>query len=142
LYDKAKQLAAKGSLWAGMLDRNDELTRLEVQLRGAGVPFKKIRNLHRYADVDLLASVEFRKLKKLQAGRKPLHGLAAGHLEHLISQYGLHATKKRFSAPQWAYIEKLFFRHAQRNEVPDIRAHMKKSIRDWLNDRIRFPRGQ
>lgn len=140
LYDKVKQLTAKGDPLADTFNPGEYLTRIEVQLKGRGVPFKKIRHFHRYADVDLLGQFHLRRLKRLRDDAKPLHLLAAGGLRRLIHKYGLHAVKKRFSPPHWAYIEKTLFEVLEGREIPDLRLRLKRSIEDWLEDRIRFPR--
>ena len=111
-----------------------------MQLKCRGVPFKKIRHLHRYADVDLLGGLRLRKLRRLRDDGKPLHLLAAGGLRRLIRKYGLQATKKQFSPPHWAYIEKTLLRVLEGEEIPDLGLPLKRSIEDWLEDRIRFPR--
>jgi hypothetical protein len=96
LYDKVKQLAAKGDPLADTFRPGEYLTRIEVQLKGRGVPFRKIRHLHRYVHVDLLGQLHLRRLKRLRDDAKPLHLLAAGGLRRLIHKYGLQATKKDF----------------------------------------------
>jgi hypothetical protein len=139
LYDKVKQLAAKGDTLASLYEQGEHLTRIEVQLKGRGVPFKKIRHLNRYAEVDLLKALQFRRLRMLRNDAKPLHLLAAGRIRHLIQKYGLHAAKKRFSPSHWAYIEKTLFQVLEGEEIPNLRLRLKRSIEDWLEDRIRFP---
>ena len=140
LYDKVKQFAAKGDPLADTFRPGERLTRIEVQLKGRGVPFKKIRHLHRYVDVDLLGQLHLRRLKRLRHDVKPLHLLAAGGLRRLIHKYGLHAARKRFSPSQWAYIEETLFGVLEGEEIPDLRLRLKRSIEDWLENRIRFPR--
>ena len=140
LYDKLKQLAAEGDPLADAYKPSEQLTRIEVQLKGRGVPFKKISQLHRYADVDPLGQLHFRRLRKLPANAKPLHRLAARGLRRWLHKYGLQAVKKQFSSSHWAYIEKNLFSALEGEEIPDIRLRLKCSIEDWLNDRIRFPR--
>lgn len=139
LYDKIKQLAAKGDHLADTFRPAEHLTRIEVQLKDRGVPVKKIRHLHRYADVDVLGQLHFRRLKRLRDDAKPSHLLAAARLRDLIGKYGLHAARKRFSPSLWAYIEKTLFRTLEGDEMPDLRLRLKRSIEDWLEDRIRFP---
>ena len=97
LYDKVKQPAAKCSPWVRMFQPDDQLTRIEVQLSGPSVPFRKVRHLYRYSELDLLAHVKFGQLNKLPGDAKPLHRLAMEGLRHSIRRYGLQATKKRFS---------------------------------------------
>jgi hypothetical protein len=140
LYDKIKQLRAKGDPLADTFGSGEYLTRVEVQLKGSGVPFKKIRHLRRYADVDLLGQLHFRRLKRLRDDAKPLHFLAAGGLRRLIHKYGLHAVKKQFSPSHWDYIERTLFRTLEGEEMPDLHLRLKRSIEDWLENRIRFPR--
>jgi hypothetical protein len=123
-----------------MLGPNDQLSRIEVQLSGPAVPFGKIRHLHRYAELDLFPDLKFRKLKSLPSTAKPLHRLASVGLQRLIRKYGLQATKKQFSPPEWKYIEDLLLQYVETEQLLDIRGRMKKSIEDWLEDRIRFPR--
>ena len=140
LYDKVKQLAANHDPLADTFRSGEQLTRIEVQLKGRGVPFKKIRDLDQYADFDLLGQFKFIRLKRLRNDAKPLHRLAAGRLRHLIHKYGLQATKKRFSPSHWAYIEKTLFRAPDGEEIPDLRLRLRRSIEDWLEDKIRWPR--
>lgn len=139
LYDKAREQLAKGNIWANMLQPGDDLTRVEVRLTGRAVPFKKINHLHRYADINFLANVRFRRLAPLSKHTKPLHILAAGFLRDQISSFGLQAVKRQFTPQHWAYIEKILFQAVQGDEVPDIRRLMSKAVDDWLNDRVRFP---
>jgi hypothetical protein len=140
MYDKVKQLTAKDDPMADAYGPGEYLTRIEVQLKGRGVPFHMICDLHRYAHVDLVGQLRFRRLRTLRHNAKPLHLLAAGGLRRLIHKYGLHAVKKRFSPPHWAYIEKILFRVLEGEEIPDLQRRLKRSIEDWLEDRIRFPR--
>ena len=140
LYDKAKQLRATRNHAADMLGPNDQLSRIEVQLSGPAVPFRKIRHIHRYAEIDLFPDVKFRRLKSLPSTAKPPHRLASVGLQRLIRRYGLQATKKQFSPPEWKYIEDLFLQRVETGQLVDIRGRMKKSIEDWLNNRLRFPR--
>jgi hypothetical protein len=61
LYDRKRRLRAEHDPRAAMLDPDEDLTRIEVQLKGAGVPHRKLRHIHRYADVDLLAGLKLRR---------------------------------------------------------------------------------
>jgi hypothetical protein len=139
LYDKVKQLTAKGDPLADTFGPGEYLTRVEVQLKGRGVPFKKIRHLHRYADVDVLTGLKLRRLTSSRSHKKPLRAMAAAYLARQIEVFGLHAALKQFPSSHRAYIKKLFLVDVDEGEAPDIRGRMKKSIQDWLEDRIRFP---
>jgi hypothetical protein len=79
-------------------------------------------------------------LKRLRDDAKPLHLLAAGGLRRFIHKYGLQAARKRFSPSQWSYIEKTLFRTLEGEEIPDLQLRLKRSIEDWLENRIRHPR--
>jgi hypothetical protein len=123
-----------------MLRPGEYLTRIEVQLKGAGVPYKKLRHLDRYLDIDVLASLEFRRFVPRSNPEKPLRSMAAAHLADEIEKFGLHAALKQYPSSQRAYISKLFTEEIEGNELPDIRQRMQTGIRDWLDDRITFPR--
>ena len=140
LYDKIKQYAAERDPMARVFDPGDQLTRVEVRLNGNGVPFKKIRDLHRYLEIDFLENLRFLKLRMLRKGAKPLHRLAAAQLRDMLQKYGLHATKKRFSPSQWAYLEKTLFQTLEGKEIPDLQLRLRRSLNDWLENRLRFPR--
>lgn len=140
LYDKKRRLRAKHDSRIAMLEPDEELTRIEVQLKGAGVPFKKLRHINRYADLDLLAGLKLRHLIPIASHTKPLRAMAAANLADQIEEYGLHAALKRFPSSQRAYMKKLFLEDIDGNDVPDIRGQMRRGIEDWLQDRIRFPR--
>lgn len=140
LYDRKLRLRAEHDPRAGMYGPGDELTRIEVQLKGAGVPHRKVRYIHQYADIDLLSGLKFRRLVSSSNQKKPLRAMAAAHLASQIEDFGLHATLKRFPSSHRAYIERLFLKDIDGNEVPDIRRRLKKAIQDWLEDQIRFPR--
>jgi hypothetical protein len=78
LYDKAREQLAKGNIWANMLQLGDDLTRVEVRLTGRAVPFKKIRHLHHYADINFLANVRFRRLAPLSKAYKTTSHVGGG----------------------------------------------------------------
>ena len=123
LYDKVKQLAAKCDQQADTFSPGESLTRIEVQLKDRGVPFKKIRHLHRYADVDLLGQLHFRRLKRLRDDAKPLHLLAAGGLRRLDSQnLDLHAVKKQiFAVELGLYRKRPCFEFWKERKSPNLR---------------------
>jgi hypothetical protein len=123
-----------------MLQPGEHLTRIEVQFKGVGVPFRKLRHLDRYLDIDPLASLEFRRFVPQSAPAKPLRSMAAAHLADEIEQFGLQAALKQYPSSQRAYITKLFTEEIEGNELPDIRQAMQSGIRDWFENRIKFPR--
>jgi hypothetical protein len=140
IYDKLKRLRLKGDPLAEGFKGNAQLTRLEVQFRGKGVPIREFAHIRRYGDIDLLRGVSFLRLQQLRSTLKPQQRLAAERLQSLAQEVGLQNASKRFSASEWQYLSKTYFEPATKATIPDIRALMQKSARDWLQDRLRFPR--
>ena len=60
----------------------------------------------------------------------------------MTEELGLQGTAKRFSPSEWAYVKKTFLTQMEGAEVPDVKLLMRKSMRDWLEDRVRFPRAK
>jgi len=140
IYDRLKRMQSKGDPLAKIFRGNDALTRLEVQFRGRGVPIREFASIRRYAEIDLLKGVSFLSLLGVRSGLKPLRLLAAERLQSLVQELGLQNASKRFLPPEWAYLSATLFAPTSKDDLPDIRALMQKSARDWLEDRIRFPR--
>jgi hypothetical protein len=140
IYDRLKRMQSKGDPSARVFKENDELTRLEVLFRGKGVPIREFANIPRYADIDLLKGVSFLSLLSVRSGLKPLRLLAAERLQWLVQELGLQNASKRFLPSEWAYLSATLLAPTSKDDMPDIRSLMQKSARDWLEDRIRFPR--
>lgn len=140
IYDRGKLVRASKSPWARMLRPGEDWTRLEVQLRGRGLPYRNLRQLDHYGEMDLLADLQFRRVISSTSHQKPIRSMAAAHLANEVHQFGLHAVLKRFPPAQRAYIQKIFTEDISSRVLPDIRRQLRHAIRDWLNDRIRFPR--
>ncbi len=140
IYDRLKRMQSKGDPLAKIFKENDALTRLEVQFRGRGVPIREFANIRRYAEIDLLKGVNFLSLLGVRSGLKPLRLLAAERLQWLVQELGFQNASKRFLPPEWAYLSATLFAPTSKDDMPDIRPLMQKSARDWLEDRIRFPR--
>jgi hypothetical protein len=140
IYDRLKRLQSKGDPLARIFSEKDDLTRLEVQLRGKGVPIREFANIRRYADIDLLKDVSFLNLLGMRSNLKPLQLLAAERLQWLVQELGLQNASKRFSPSEWVYLSTKLLAPTSKEIIPDIRSLMQKSARDWLEDRIRFSR--
>lgn len=140
LYDKARELKAHRSPSALVLPPGVELTRIEVQLSGPDVPFRRIYDISRYAEVNLLDGVKFGRLRSTSDGKRLLHSMAAAHFIGECEKFGLHATLKQYPSSHRAYLQKLFVEEVKDNEVPDIGRLLRKAIEDWLEGRVRFPR--
>lgn len=136
-YDKRQQLRWKKDP-LGQID--DEWTRVEVQLKGKGLPYRKFRNIHRYAELELLPNISFWKFGRKREGLTPGESLAAEGLIRRIQDLGMQGASKTFTAQQWAYTCKKYLEPAEDGDFPDLNHLLRKSIRDWLEDRIRFPR--
>ena len=140
IYDRLKRLRSKGDPLARIFREKDDLTRLEVQFRGKGVPIREFANIRRYADIDLLKGVSFLNLLGIRSNLKPLQLLAAERLQWLVQELGLQNASKRYLPSEWAYLSTKLLAPTLRDDIPDIRTLIRKSARDWLEDRLRFPR--
>ena len=69
-----------------------------------------------------------------------MQSLAAEALLRRIDEVGLQMALKMFSAQERAYIVKKFLRPASDSKFPDLNKLMRKRVREWLSDVIRFPR--
>jgi hypothetical protein len=139
IYDRLALLRITGDPLVCLCFQGDSLTRLEIQLKGKGVPFRRLSQLCRYADIDPLKNVKFMEFR-MSKDLNPIQLLAAERLHGMIAEIGLQATSKRFSAGDWVLLKKLLF-DVQEEAMPRLRSLMRMSIRDWLDDRLRFPRG-
>ncbi len=139
-YDRLRLLKKQNDPLARVFGPEDRLTRIEVQLMGAAVPFKRFLNIRRYSGIDLLENVKFASLRPEPDEAKPMPFLAATGLRSLITKHGLQTASKMFSSPSWAWLERRFLKPMMAAAVPDLSARMRKSVTDWLEGRIRFPR--
>ena len=142
VYDRLRLMRARGNLAARIYGDDDQLTRIEVQFRGGGVPFRSFQDLRRYAKIDLIPKLTFWNVGMKRAGLRPMQSLAAEGLLNRIDQVGIQAASKMLSAQEWAYLSKVLLEPQPGKDRPDLNELMRKSARDWLNDRIRFPRGK
>ena len=140
IYDRLKRVQSKGDPLARIFREEDDLTRIEVQFRGKGVPIREFANIRRYADIDLLKGVSFLNLLGIRSNLKPLQLLAAERLQWLVQELGLQNASKRFSPSEWVYLSTKLLATTLRDDIPDIKTLIRKSVRDWLEDRLRFPR--
>jgi hypothetical protein len=140
IYEKLKRLRAEDDPLAKVFRGDDELTRIEVQFRSKGVPIKEFVHIRCYADIDLLKGVGFLELQPLRSNLKPQQRLAAERLRSMVQELGLQNASKRFSPSEWSYVSKTYFEPGSKAIIPNIPALMQKSAREWLEDRIRFPR--
>jgi hypothetical protein len=140
MYDKHRQLKAKRHPIARKYELIGPLTRIEIQFKGNGLPFKKFVDIKRYADIDLLADLSFWKAGRKRDGMTPMESLAAEGLLRKIDEDGLQMALKMFSAQERAYVVKNFLQPARQSKLLDLSELMRKSARDWLENRIRFPR--
>lgn len=139
-YDRLRLLRKHKDPLANIFKTNDQLTRIEVQLMGAAVPFRRFAELHRYADIKPLAHLHFRKLCVAGDESTPTKRLAAYGLRWLISKNGQQATSRMFSTPEWAALRRGYLEPMEQSEIPEIGVLMRRSIRRWLKGQIYFPR--
>ncbi len=107
---------------------------------GSAVPHKKLRDIHRYAEINPLKNLVFAKVRARLDKQKPIQFLAATGLVSLIEKHGLHPVSKIFPSSEWAWLKKKFLESTTEAELPRLSSMLKKSIEDWLENRIRFPR--
>lgn len=115
------------------------VTRVEVQFR-RNLPYRNFDEIGRYAELDLLPSLSFWRVGRKRDHLKPIQSLAAEGLLRNIDEFGVQAVSKRFAPQQWSYISKKLLRPASDSDFPDLNKLLQRSIRDWLEDRTRFPR--
>jgi len=140
-YDKIAQLRSKRSLTADWFRIAEMLTRIEVQLRGGStLPYSRFEDIEKYAELDLLKGVSFMTWARKRENLKPMEVLASEGLLAKIDQWGIQMTSKMYPSSTWAYLQKKFLRPAEAGDFPDLNELLKKSTRDWIENRIRFPR--
>jgi hypothetical protein len=140
MYDKLRQLKAKGDPIAKNFHLSGPWTRIEVQYKGGGLPFRKFKDIQRYAEIDMLEALSFWEAGRKRDGLSPMQSLAAEGLLRKIDEVGLQVALKMFSAQERAYIVKKFLQPAAESKFPDLNKLMRKRVREWLSDVIRFPR--
>jgi hypothetical protein len=139
LYERLKLLRSRRDPWAEAFGRHEHLTRLEVQFRGKGVPIRRFVDIRKYGEMNLLEGLKLWKTK-VRAGLTPVQRLAAEALNARSREIGLQGVSKDFTASEWANLKKRLLEGIPRSDFPDIHTLFKNSVRDWLEDRIRFPR--
>lgn len=140
MYDKLRQLQSIGSPLTANYVIRAPLVRVEVQLRGRGVPIRDFDRIKDYAQLDLLRNLSFWEIGQKANGLSTTDSLAAEGLLRKIEENGLQMTSKEYSSQVWAYLAAKFLRPAPRSKFPDLNELMKKSCKDWLENRVRFPR--
>jgi hypothetical protein len=139
-YDKLAELRAKRNPRALTFVPTDTLTRLEVRLTGAALPYRRARNLPKYANVPAFEDLKVLSTHIDADPSKPSDFLRAAGLRSLIKMHGLQTVSKMFSPPYWSYLKTKFFDPSTRVELPDFDALEQKTTQDWFNDVFRFPR--
>ncbi len=139
VYDKGRMLKQKKDPMARILRRGDCLTRVELQLKG-NVPFKQLKDIRRYREVDLLEDLKFFQRRLEPQKSTPNQLLAAAGLRWLVRRHGLQAVSKLFAPAEWAAIRKGYLEPMQAVEIPPLHELMRKRMDDWFEGRIRFPR--
>jgi hypothetical protein len=140
IYDRLARLRAIGDPLADYYTLGDKMTRVEVQMKGKGIPFRSFSEIEQYADLDMLPSLSFWNAGRKQDGLTSMNALAAEGLLRRIEEYGLQQVSKMYSSQTWGYLQKRLLVPASESEFPDVNRLLKQSTRDWLEDRFRFPR--
>jgi hypothetical protein len=139
IYEKLKLSRARHKEFAKIYPNASDVTRLEVQLRGRGVPIRSFERIPDYADFNLLANVRFAPFL-IPVGLSPMEQLAAHALKACAGEVGIQRLSKCFSRDDWSKISSRLLSQSSVPGFPDIHALFQKSTQDWLESRIRFPR--
>ena len=140
IYDRLKLLKKQKDSLAEVYRSGDNLTRIEVQYFGKGVPYSRFSDICRYTEFNPFQDLKFQKVQIDTTDSTPSQFLTAVGLRALISKFGLQFVAKRFSPQEWAYLQKRFLNPIAMTELPALRQRVKESTADWLEGRIRFPR--
>jgi hypothetical protein len=140
LYDRLARLRAIRRSPVDYPPSVEHVARLEVQLKGRALPFRNFRDIEQYPDLDVLSGISFWKSGFKREGLTTTAALAAEALLRTINDYGLQVTSKRFSPQTWMYLQNKLLIPASRPSVPNLKRLMRNAIRDWMKDRIRYPR--
>ncbi len=139
LYDKLWERESKRDPILKNYVVKGPLTRVEVQFK-SNLPHRRFDHLERYAELELLPNLSFWQVGHKRNGLKAKDTLAAEALLRRIEENGLQLTSKMFSSLEWAYLAKTLLQPAAGSKFPDLNKLLQESARDWLEDRIRFPR--
>jgi hypothetical protein len=139
IYERSKFLRSRRDPWALRSGPNKDLSRIEVQFRGRGVPVRKFLNIRKYGEMNLLRNITFLQTK-IRSKLTPVDRLTAEGIAARARQVGLQVVSKRFTAAQWASLAKRLFEPNSRSRFEDLQARFMKSVREWLDDVRRFPR--
>jgi hypothetical protein len=99
IYERLKRLRLKGDPLAAVFREDDQLTRLEVQFRGKGVPIREFAQIRRYGDIDLLKGVSFLELLRVRGTLKPQQRLARRDSDPLCRRSGCKMLQRDFRLP-------------------------------------------
>jgi hypothetical protein len=141
IYERSKFLRSRRDPWALSSGPNEDLTRIEVQFRGRGVPVRKFLDMRQYGEMNLLRNLTFLQTK-IRRKLTSVDRLTAEGIEARARQVGLQIVSKQFTAAQWASLAKRLFEPNSRSRFENLQARFMKSVREWLNDVRRFPRRQ
>ena len=139
-YDRLRLLRKEKNPLAELYKPDDKLTRIEVQMRGAAVPFGRFLDISRYVEIEPLEHLQIAQLRVDPGKSTPVKVLAAFGLRWLVRKYGQQAASKMFPPSAWAALQKAYLDRMERSDFPPLRLLMRKSIMRWLNGQIRFPR--
>jgi len=141
-YDRLRLLRKERNPMARLYAYHDHLTRIELQLSGAAVPFKRFMDIQRYAELRPVKHVRMMRFQVEVDHHTAVKRLAAYGLRWLISKCGLQPTARMFSSPEWAALRNTYLREIRGIRVPRIGYLMRKSVRRWLKGQIYFPRAR
>ena len=135
VYDKAQFPKRVGSRRPDI-----DIARLEVQLKGSGIPIREFLQLWRYARLDVLPNLEVRHVRVRFDSKRPNLFIASVGFRRLIRKYGLNGALKLFPSSYRNILKATFLGPELKDELSSIKDQLRVSITNWLGDIIRFPR--
>ena len=141
-YDRLRLLRKDKHPLAALFNTNDELTRIEVQMMGAAVPFKRFLDIGRYAEIEPLKHLQITRLRIDPGENTPVKVLAAYGLRWLVHKYGQQAASKIFPPSAWAALQAVYLERMEHSDLPPLGKLMRKGIMRWLIGQIHFPRAR
>ncbi len=139
-YDRTKLPSWRRDSLVAALDPGESLVRIEVQLKATGVPYKSLDGIAKYRDMDLLSGLRVAAVKSTKGESDPKRSLKIEVLRALTSRYGSQGALKIFGAEERSWLKKHCLTTTASIDLQAVKRRLHKSIDDWLEDRIRFPR--
>jgi hypothetical protein len=108
MYDRIGRLRAIHDPLARCYSKSDQLTRIEVQLKGKSLQFRNFSDIERYGELNLLSDISFWEFGCKRQDLNIVDALAADGFLGKIEKYGLQVASKTYSSQEFDYLQKQF----------------------------------